>query len=541
MSVAERVDGLFSFLDEPGMPGAAVAVLHRGEVLHARGYGLADVDAGVRFTPATPFPIASMTKQFTTTCILLLEEEGRLSLRDDYRRFLPGMPDFGSPITLAHLCTNTSGIRDIFPLTTLCGGWRLDPRPRPLTEGVLGRQRTLNFPTGSQYRYSNPNFYVLGWIVERVTGRTLAEFMAERIFEPLGMRDTALHDWRGPARTGGARCYDGTTRNDLRPSEWERFSRSGSGEGGGAIWSTLDDLVRWERNFDRNAVGSAGLLQRLPCPPRIPGGDESFYGLGLMTGVHRGLRWESHSGTFGPCASNRVRLPSRATSAIVLSNSSLVEPHLRAFELADVLLDEDPSLPPPPGFGAVAAEAVEPWLGTYDVPGTGLSFGLAAREGMARVVSFGAEARLEEERPGVLLAARGGSLPVRVTLGVPRPEPEITVQLGPNPPMRLRRSAAPEGPLGVFEGEYFSEELDATHTVERHEGGLAVTIDGPLGRRERLPLERASRTTFIARCDAEQRALYSFPHGAGGEPDGLIVSIARAEGLLLRRGGRGRP
>jgi hypothetical protein len=406
---------------------------------------------------------------------------------------------------------------------------------------VLKRQRTLNFPTGSQYRYSNLNFYILSWIVERITGRTLAEFMAERIFEPLGMRDTALHDWRGPARMGGARCYDGAAKGELGPSQWEAFSRSGSGEGGGAIWSTIDDLLLWERNFDHNVIGSAGLLRRLPCPSRIPGGDESFYGLGLMTGVHRGLRWESHSGGFGPCACNRVRFPGRELSAIVLSNSAFVEPHLGAFDVADVLLDEDPALPPAPRFGAVAAEAVEPWLGTYDVPGTGLSFGLTVREGTASVVSFGAEAKLEEERPGVLLAARGGSLPIHVTLGARRPEPEITVQLGPNPPMRLRRSPAPEGPLDLFEGEYGSEELAATHTVERDQGGLAVTIDGPLGRREKLPLERASRTTFIARCDAEQRALYSFPHEPGRTPGELVVSIARAEGLRLRRSGGLRP
>lgn len=534
-TVPDRIDALFSHLEGPGMPGAAVAVLDRGELIHRKGYGFADIEAGIALQPDTPYPIASTTKQFTTTCVLLLEEEGRLSLQDDYRKYLPEMPDFGSPITIDHLCTNTSGIRDIFALVTLAGGKTLDPRPRELVEEVMARQRSLNFPTGSQYRYSNPNFQMLSWIIERITGRRLAEFMAERIFKPLGMKHTELIDVRGGARKGGARCYDGNTKGDLRPSEWEAFSRGGSGEGGGAIWSTLDDLILWERNFSHNIIGSAGLLDGLRCAPRIPGGDERFYARGLFVGTHRGLDWSGHGGSFGPGASNRVQFSDRQLSVIVLSNSHLFDPQRGAFEVADVVLDRDPAVPPAPRYAKADADELRPWFGTYEDPGSGLSFGIGEKDGTAQLVLVGAAADLETMGNGTFVANRGYSLPARVSPGQSGSPAEIAVQLGPNPPMRMTRCGEPSDGLGRFEGTYVDDELGATHTVEVENGHLTAAIESPLGRREGVLLERTSERGFVAQFDDERRGVYRFTGDPGAPPTGAMASIIRAEGLSVQR------
>jgi len=536
VSVADRVDALLSHLDAPGMPGAAVAVLVDSEVVHQRCYGHADIGADVPFTPDTPFAIASMTKQFTTTCILLLEEEGRLSLQEDYRTYLPEMPDFSAPVTIEHLCTNTSGIRDIFALVALSGGHRLAPRTRSLVADVIGRQRSLNFPTGSQYRYSNPNFQLLSWIVERVTGQRLGEFMAERIFEPLGMADTLLQDLRGPAFAGGARAYDGAARDELRPSEWEEFARSGSGEGGGAIWSTLDDLILWERNFDHNVIGSEHLLERLTRAPGIPGGDRSCYARGLFVGAHRGLIWHGHSGGLGPFTSNRVRFPDAGVSVIMLSNSSLANPFLGVFGVADAVLDRRPGIEASPVWEKVPTERLRPWLGAYEDGATGFTFELRDDNGAACLVWFGSPVPLETAGSEGLVAMRGASLPTLVTPGAAGPEPEIAVQLGPNPPLRLKRSPAPSaGGLELFEGRYFSGELEAAYTVSLERGGLSLAIESPLGSKDGLPMFRVTDSSFTTVLGPDQRPLLFFPHDPGAPPTGAVATLARAEGLRLRR------
>lgn len=531
----DRIDRQLAHLDEDGMPGAAVAVLVDDEVVHRRGYGHADIGAAVLMTPETLYPIASTTKQFTTTCILLLEEEGRLSLGDDVRRYLPELPDFGAPITVDHLCTNTSGVRDIFALVSLAGGYRLTPRRRERVAGVLGRQRTLNFPTGTRYRYSNPNFQMLSWIVERITGGRFADFMAERIFRPLGMADTFLQDLRDPPVPGGARAYDGDVRDELRPTEWEEFARSGSGEGGGAIWSTLDDMILWEQNFSRNVLGSPGLLERLPCAPAIPGGDPGFYGRGLFMGSHRGLRWHGHSGGLGPYTTNRVRFPDAGLSVVMLSNSALASPFLGVFDIADAVLDGRPDVTPAPVWEPVESASLEPWLGVYEDAAAGFTYELCDRDGRATLVSFGLPNPLETTGDGVFVAGRGASLPTRVTPGAVGPAPQITIRLGPNPPVTMRRSPPPAGPVAPFEGRYRSDELEAVYTVAVDGDGLELSIESPLGSKERLPVRRLTESSFLARLGPDQAPMLCFPPGSGRPPSELVVTAPRAEGLRLRR------
>jgi CubicO group peptidase (beta-lactamase class C family) len=536
MSLAERIDRHLAHLEAPGMPGAAVAVLVDGEVVHRRGYGRADIAADVAMTPSTLYPIASMTKQFTTTCILLLEGQGRLALGDDYRRYLPEMPDFGTPITINHLCTNTSGVRDIFALVALAGGDRLAPRPRELVMNVLGRQRTLNFPVGSQYRYCNPNFQMLSWIVERVTGQRLGEVMAERIFVPLGMASTFLQDLREPPMAGGARAYDGATRDELALTEWDAFARGGSGEGGGAIWSTLDDLILWEQNFAHNVIGSPGLLDRLAQAPQLSGRDPGLYGRGLFVGSHRGLAWQGHSGGLGPYTCNRVRFPDAGVSVIMLSNSALASPFLGVFDIADAVLDQRPGIEPSPVWEKAPAQRLAPWLGAYEDPATGVTFELCDRDGTATLVWFGSPVPLESDGGSSFLAMRGASLPTTVTCGAVGPIPEITIQLGPNPPIRLRR-AAPQlgGDLDLFEGRYYSDELEATYTVSMDVGNLSLAIDGPLGSRHRIAMSRLTESSFTASLGPDQNPLLHFPHAPGRPPVEVVVTLARAEGLRLRR------
>src|SRR5262249_15505607 len=201
------VDKLFAAWDRRDSPGCALLVLRDGKVVHQRGYGMANLEHGIPITPATVFNIASVSKQFTCFLVLLLVEAGLLSLDDDVRRHVPEVPDFGKPITLRHLMHHTSGLREDWSMLTLAG-WRTeDVVTRGDVLDLLRRQRDLNFEPGRQFLYCNTGYQLLAQVVERVSGKSLREFAREKVFAPLGMKDTVFKDDHRLLVPGRADCY----------------------------------------------------------------------------------------------------------------------------------------------------------------------------------------------------------------------------------------------------------------------------------------------------------------------------------------------
>ena len=185
-----RVERLLAPWRQSGGPGVTLGVVVGRDLVVHEAAGMASIELGVPIGPQTTFRIASVSKQFTCAAILLLAAEGRLSIDDDVRRYLPALPDLGPRITLAHLMHNTSGIRDMLEIMRLGGLDLSQPcEPQDLLDGVC-RQRGLNFVPGSRYLYSNSNFMLLGRIVEHVSGLTFRDFLDRRIFAPLGMNTT---------------------------------------------------------------------------------------------------------------------------------------------------------------------------------------------------------------------------------------------------------------------------------------------------------------------------------------------------------------
>ena len=177
-----KIDQIFSEWDTPRSPGAALAIVQDAEIIHSNGYGFANLEYDISITPSTIFHVASVSKQFTDFAILLLAKEGKLSLEDDVHQYIPELHDFGSAITINHLIHHTSGLRDQWRLLTLAG-WRLDDViTKHRIMKLVMRQRELNFEPGSEFLYSNTGYTLLAEIVERVSGKTLAEFCHERIF-----------------------------------------------------------------------------------------------------------------------------------------------------------------------------------------------------------------------------------------------------------------------------------------------------------------------------------------------------------------------
>ena len=189
-SANPAVDAIFADLSTPASPGCALGVYRDGKIIYSKGYGLANIEEDVHITPQTVFDVASISKQFTAASILLLQQQGKLRLDEDVRKYIPELPDYGKKITIRHMLNHTSGLRDYVELFLLAGLNSDNVTTDDDALGIITRQKALNLPPGSEWLYSNSGYFLLSLIVKRVSGKTLKEFAAENIFQPLGMTHT---------------------------------------------------------------------------------------------------------------------------------------------------------------------------------------------------------------------------------------------------------------------------------------------------------------------------------------------------------------
>jgi CubicO group peptidase (beta-lactamase class C family) len=304
---------------------------------------MADLAHAVPLDSRSVIRIASQSKQFTVLLALILEAEGKLSLDDDVRRYLPWLPAYPRTVTLRHLASNTSGLRDILEMMILGGMPILAPSSRATARQIVARQHGLNFLPGEDLLYSNSNFLLLSEILEQVSGRSFNELLQERITGPLDMPDTRLmprddeilprlatHHRRGP---------DG---------RWLKAAWGIAISGEGGLVSTLDDMVHWQQNLREPRVGTREMIAQMAAPGATINGVASPYGLGLVTTRHRGLTGIGHGGWIAGARSESVRFPEIDLGVIILTNIDEIAAFALARRIADAVLgqDTDPLLPP---------------------------------------------------------------------------------------------------------------------------------------------------------------------------------------------------
>lgn len=347
----QQIDQIFTPWDQPDSPGAALAILLQGEVVYTQGYGLANLEYALPIKPNTVFHVASVSKQFTAMAVMLLVEEGLLDLRADIHRYLPELPDFGHEITLWHLLHHTSGLRDQWELL-VAAGWRMDDViTREQILKLVERQRTLNFPPGAEYLYCNTGFTLAAEIVAKVSGRSLRQFCAERIFQPLGMTETHFHDDHEELVPDRAYSYAPKSGGG-----WRKSVLSYANVGATSLFTTVLDLAKWLRNFDQPTVGNAAVLRQLEIPFLLANGQPTEYGLGLMLSEYRGQREVGHSGADAGFRAWCGRFPEHQLGIVVLSNFAPAIPRDLAHRVAEVLIplltqpSAAPELPQPAGY-----------------------------------------------------------------------------------------------------------------------------------------------------------------------------------------------
>jgi CubicO group peptidase (beta-lactamase class C family) len=466
------VDSVFADFG-PSTPGCAVAASRQGRTLFARAYGMADM-AGRPATPSTVYDIGSITKQFTAMGMVLLAQDGRLSLDDDVRRWIPELPDYGHTITLRHLLTHTSGIRDHMNLLAMQRGGSPAIDDGDALEIIL-RQRELNFAPGTDLAYSNSGYTLLSEVVRRASGRPLAEVAHERILAPLGMSATAF------------------TGNELRDRLALGYVRSGPGwaqahypvrtTGDGGMYSTAEDLLRWAEALRTGRVGGARAVRTMETAASLSDGTPLKYALGLEVGEHRGLRTVSHGGAGGGFRAELVRFPERELAVAVLCNAGSAPAEALALRVADGLLG--------PRTAAAQAQEAPPAAAAEDL--TGFAGVYVSASGVVRTFEADSGTLRLRVPPGVvrrLVPLGGRSVRVQNTQVTFRFTRGAAHREAPGEPPSLYRYVGPAGDTlaapARYTGRYYSPELGVTWEVSTGADGAPRVGHGGPGSPERL-------------------------------------------------------
>lgn len=351
---AKKVDAFLSQWDRKDMPGCAVGVVKDGRLVYKRGFGMANLDYDVPNTPSTRFNLASVSKPFTAFSIALLAQQGKLSLDDDIRKYVPEMPKYDETVTIRHLIHHTSGIRE-YEALVFFGGLGPDNAYSPKTIlNMLARQKGLSFKPGAKYQYSNSGYFLLGLIVERVSGKSLRAFAEENIFKPLGMNNTLYFDNRFEVIKNRASGYMVGPDKSIR-------ARSSLYDlvGAGGVLTTVEDLSLWVQNFYEPKVGNRELIQLLTTPGTLNSGEKQSYAFGFWRGKYKELPTIRHSGNMFGYRAQILSFPEQNFTVIALSNNMAILPSVIVDKLADIYL-EGQLKPDVPGSKKVAETIAPP-------------------------------------------------------------------------------------------------------------------------------------------------------------------------------------
>jgi len=521
-----EIDRLFTQWNHADTPGGVVAVIENGTVTHRYGYGLANLEENIAFTPSTKTLIASITKQFTTTCILRLAKQGKLKLTDSIFNYVPELDVPGAQITIRHLCQNASGLRDQLHLAILSGADYDRGFNESLTGKLIKNQHSLIFPAGDQYRYSNTNFVLLTWIIERLTEKPLADVFREWIFKPMGMLSSELIDISNEIPQDIAVGYKCDVQGEFI-SSLQKAPLSGDG----GIYSTLDDMILWEKNFDHNIIGDRALLDGLMETRALNNGMPNPYALGMFVSGADGERYEAHAGGLDGYNAFRIRFPDRRLSVVTLSNRRDTSAVGLSLVVADLFLDQPLAGQIP---ARIDADRLQNYRGIFQNTRTGLGVELAIKTGRPVLKICGKNVILEAEDENRFHSGLDSAeWPMSLVLG--QTPDTIFVSLGGSDLEKFQRAPAASGNVDEFVGEYRCEELESIYRLYEDDGVLILDIKGPGGCVEAIPLVRKARDSFLMDNQSEGFALLWFSRNSQEKIEKLIVSGARTQGLVFKR------
>lgn len=367
-----EIDRIFSNYNA-STPGVAVAVVKDGKMVFKKGYGTANLELDVPITTTTVFQIGSVSKQFTAFAIYLLEKQGKISLEDDVRKYIPELPAYGKTVRIKHLLAHTSGVKDQSAVMSLAGWQSGDATTTEQVIRMLSRQKELNFEPGSQYLYSNSGYTLLAEIVRRTSGQSFAAYTKKNIFEPLGMNDTQFYDDFEKIVRNRADSYE------LVSGTYKKMPLNNSVDGPSNLYTTVEDMAKWVLNFEKPVVGDAELIRRFDEPSLLDNGERVVYAVsdgnpgyhakGQILWNERNVKRYSHGGHAAAFRSFLGRFPEQRLSVIALSND---EHYLNAdtsMKIAELYLKDLQPAPVPNAAPAANKPTVAPNASLRDFEG----------------------------------------------------------------------------------------------------------------------------------------------------------------------------
>ena len=513
-----RVDEIFKEFSVAGSPGCTVAVYQDGKTVLSRAYGMANLDHDVRLTPSSVFHVASVSKQFTAAAILLLAQDGKLTLDDDIRTHVSELPDFGKKITIRHLIHHTSGIRDQWSLLGFAG-WRYsrDLMTDDDVLALLSRQRELNFTPGERHLYSNSGYTLLAVIVSRVSGKSFREFTDERIFKPLGMANTHFRD--DFAEIVKNQAYGYTRQSGTFKLSVTNFDTAGAT----SLLTTAEDLARWDANFQNPLVGGTAFVAAMEARGRLNDGRDIDYASGIAHGTYRGLKTISHGGADAGYRSALQRYPEQRFGVATLCNLAQTNPGQLAQRVAEVFLADQMQ---PATTAAARPEVPLPAAELSALAGLYWN----ARDAIARRFVF-EDGRLKAQtgqQQKVALKSIGNrrfvpddGAPFTIAFDASR----VTIETGSGTTDVFER-AEPFAPtpvqLDAFAGVYRSDEIESTYRI--------VVKDSQL-RLERLKSAPSVLEPLVTDTFSGQPGVIRFTRDATNAVTGFVLEAGRVLGM----------
>jgi CubicO group peptidase (beta-lactamase class C family) len=524
-----RIDQLMTPYSGDDTPGVVVGVLDRGEIVFERAYGMADLSFGVPYQVGTPTNIGSVTKQFTAMAILLLRNDGLLSLDDEVRKHIPELPDFGQPVTIKNLLNHTGGFREIYNFLPMDGRAGEDHIDREDAIRIVQRQRELQATPNTEYNYNNTAFILLSMVVERLSGTTFPEFMKERVFEPLGMTDTRVKYHQGEIIPGASTPYVSAEEGG-----WRSARDLSASAGAGGIYTTFHDMTRWMLNYRDATVGGPEAIDLLTTRNVLADGDTTTYALGLGVAQRRGRTILTHTGgdtahrtffSFFPELEAGIFMSSN-NATFNFSSVAEIEELFFGDRLDPVGTEEEAA--EEEAEGTMPPERMQAITGHWILTVPQLPVEIVIENGALYAEPRGQSRSQLTVTSDSTLVVPALNVSVVFHFEGARVDSATFTQGQATPMVRYEPVELTEEEMAHLEGRYYSRELEVWLDVRLDEGALVIH------RRRGEPVSLSHRSE-LAFAGTFPFAEIEFQRASNGEITGLLAGNGRTRGVLFTR------
>lgn len=465
-SLAKKVDAIFSEYDKTNSPGFSLAILKDGQTIYKRAYGMSNMEYNLAISPSSIFHVASISKQFAAAAVVKLSLEGKLSLDDDIRKYIPEVPDFGHTITFNHLLHHTSGLRDQWSLQRLAG-WRGGDL---ITENdvleMLTRQKDLNFLPGEDYLYCNTGYTLLAVAVKNITGISLRAYADSVFFKPLGMSDTHFHSDHSEITPNRTSAYQ-KDENGIWKISIPVFDTYGAT----SLFTTVEDLAKWDESFYSKSIGGDNFVNAMQKVGILNDNTLQTYASGLIVQTYKGYGTVEHGGADAGYRAYFLRFPDEHFTVLLLANLANIDIKSQAYKVADIFLKES-SLSKPEMAVSVESNVVEGWAGDYLSKDEARILKLEYRNGELRngnrVLKPSTNSSFTEPLSFSTYTFSGDSLNSKLLLNTKGSKNTYFE--------KVKEKTLTAKELSEFEGEYFSPELDTKYQITANDSLLLVKI-----------------------------------------------------------------